>query len=836
MPYEISNGCVVYNRRTITGALPESLTIADERVAWDAANVYFFGKPYPASDTKTFEYLDPVFSKDARVVYCIRGNKVIALNKLDSGSFRVLGHGYGCDHKKVTRYGKLVLGARPESLRVFDERIAIDDRAVYFTTQKIATTKGLFAASDVKRVLVDVNAFEGVETLAIMTSDSVWVQEQRNGALHRLENAHPSSFELLGDGNARDANSFYAGFRPLPGFDVNRLRCLRPGRVWTDDRVIVMDNAIVAGADPASFCHVTDDYYLDDRAVYKAGARVAECDCTPLHDDVLQSRLNDCIAQLAGHFFSLFDNWLPYGGRDERVISADVALPVPPIHAQLRDGRLVLVSEDLRLEGELMSVDALLSHIWSRQRYGVAFRRYVHESGTYLPKGSVLIRETIAVGGKALCAIANTLFASGHRQDASGLVEWIDHIHSRKLDIVGWLSALSPAVLAAHPPPSTPTERTTYLSRAKEIVKQRVLFSTEYVIRQRAWAELYGLIGDTDKGSEFLKQIFPHLHEALQREPSTCLRDACLAAMDFGIARFFIGRSADYFDIRRQALPYVQILVDHRFNLDANLIRLRECALAVNCSALADVALTQLRNLVGEDMPLPGRWGGLHIKSYPTLEFALIHSDLIRATHGPRPTGEAFVSDILARLDPWREKLGYREAQHCYNEFLYTLDRIGPSPLFNVDDPEICHTTYHAARRAARAATHTCGAFRLLSQGVYVPRPVRAADDLEAYSLVKPGSRLQLQRGDRIGLEFLPEGFPWGRLLKTDITVLHPSIRGSVATHYADCATGLGIRNGFFWWFETDEECVQGEWAIQIALDGLVVLQVQFDIRFATSE
>jgi hypothetical protein len=833
MPYEIKNETVLYNGKTVSGACADSFQIGDRYIGWDAKQVYFFGKPR-AIDSASFEYLDANYSKDATSVYCLRGTHIITLGKADPKTFKVIAYGYGYDHKRVFLFGKWMSGARPDSFRVFDSRLSVDNKWVFLGTQKVLATKKKFAACDIRRLFADYDKMDYLLSLVVVTDKAVWVKHGNGAELERLEEADPKTFQILGCGCAKDVRHFYANFRVLPGFSVDRLRSIYAPTVWTDDTDVVLEGEVMPGADPQSFIHAFGGYYVDNYQGYRLG-RLAFCmDSAPLSDQNFKAMLQSVVRRLANHFMAVFDSWLPIcepSRESDGKLLYNTRYPLPEIDVTLKAGVLSLYYQGNCFKGSLAAIDVALSQIWALQRYATPFRRYVHEYGRPYPSGKILIDQTIRVGGKELIQLANTLFLREYPEDARLLAAWLPYLSLKPETLEDLISGFSPRVFSTLPPILPPSKTASNLARAKEVVASEQLSDPDVLVRHRAYLELYSLFYDTCKEKTFLTHIVPSLLKQLAYEKTRSLRDACLSILDLMVTvvfRLAHHKKAYYY---KEAYPLIKLLIEDGFNLDLNLLRGLECARVLGDKVMSETLTYRVENTIPKDRVISGISTVLQLTlSYPNREFWLLDSELrIAAARGEYHNAQ-LVSHLLHRLDKLRMIYGYQEALDNYHYLMASLNHISPKPLFTITDINPTNHRYAHVKQVARSATFKLGGFRLLSQGEFERYTIPDAPTKTLFRLKKSGSRFTKQKGDFIGLEYMPEGFPWGRYLNVAVVVSHPPIEGNRRTRYPDNQAGLGIRNGFYWHFETEQECVSGIWRISLEYEGESVLEVQFDI------
>jgi len=805
MSYQIGRNGVRFSGRKVAGAMPDGFVMLDDRLGWDDNSVFVDGRVHQA-DRRSARYVDPWYFADGQTVFHLaqRGSKPVS--KADPASFRSLGNGYGADAKMVYYLGKRVVGARPSSAISLADRVLVDQRFVYIEGQKEVSLAEV--SGRISRVLGDRGR------LALIIDSAVWWHDSEAGKLKLIDGADPATYELIEGRLFRDARRLYLGPDAIEGFNLATLHRLPP-RGWTDGKLIVISDRLISDGDPATCVHAFDAWYTDSHRLYYHGE--ADAPVALVRGDV-----GVLVNTVAARLFGLYDMGLPYN--DE--LDSELRDGNPePIVARLRGGQLELTGYGITVLGEVAGLDDLISRLWTQARFGRPFRRYLHKSGWY-PNP---VREMLRVAGVEWAAVARAEFEAGHPESAALVFTWLQH--GGYLPRAG-LAALGPLAIGAAAVELQRPTGSTNLAVARRWVACGALAAKEARQRLDALCELYGLTAETDQDLNFLDTVMPAVANLAQNDPSATVRDTALAVIDLAVGRFFLDRDV-YRQVRQQALPLVRLLVAKEFNLDANLLRLFECALVAEDAAAAADAELRLNKLMN-DRPVPGRWGGLHLHRYPNVEFAIVFTLLEYQLYmGIRLPAERCRA-LVERVGAWRGVLGYREALQSYQEIVYLLDRVAAEPFLDVVEADTTHTRWHAVQEAAHKARYVPHGLALIDSGCYAPsrkwwhsedRP-----DWIPHDLVAAGNSFTVQLGDRIGLRFMPDGFPWGRIVEAEITVTHPLIGGRMVTCYQKVPTALGIANDFFWVFETAAELQSGSWSISVEIAQFEPLQVNFHL------
>jgi hypothetical protein len=277
----------------------------------------------------------------------------------------------------------------------------------------------------------------------------------------------------------------------------------------------------------------------------------------------------------------------------------------------------------------------------------------------------------------------------------------------------------------------------------------------------------------------------------------------------------------------------------HYINADLNVARLWECAHVINTPKEISDASTALKKLVESDDRAPGMWW----------------------TEYPYPNYEAWMTDARLRLGYLlpKEQAG-PVVRHCFEilnklRLLYNAHAAGGSiaeiqmnivnlckvhhidiPFEDYTDQESC-SGYSNLHRTIHNADFIVTDHRILHYGSYrLKDPNISIMNLE---LVKGGSVQTISLSDYIGIDYLLEGQPWGRQIKSQVTVYHPNpINGVKATVYPGQFTQVGIKSSFYWYFEKQEELQPGKWRIEITFPDFtefrkIKFMASFDITIA---
>jgi hypothetical protein len=187
--YEIKNGVVQWNGYPIPRADPATFQHLGGSWGRDARHVFVHNN-VKKIDLATFQYLNPVFVKDANNAYDWEGT----IKGADAKTFEVLDPGIRVDEKLTTA--------------VWACGFARDCNAVYFHDQMTGRASAVRGA--------DPATFVSLRNGYGIDSKSVW------GGDLRLPKADPKTWLYLGRGWSMDCERVYCGGSEAPGIDRER--------------------------------------------------------------------------------------------------------------------------------------------------------------------------------------------------------------------------------------------------------------------------------------------------------------------------------------------------------------------------------------------------------------------------------------------------------------------------------------------------------------------------------------------------------------------------------------------------------------------------------------
>lgn len=587
--YQLSKNKVLYNGRA-TKADPETFEELIYDFARDKSSVYYKGVTQKGPRPVSFRVLDEHYARDIDHVYFYSERKVKTI-AAESASFQSLGFGFGRDKNSAFWLDKK-MRADAATLSPLGEGVAADSKAVYWKNKKVhgrpLSTTGLRA---------DVRHYR----LYFWNREEVWFSQHGWNAVHM--EADPATFQVLPAGYARDSHRLFYDDKKVADLILGELQPITPDwELVAVDDLTLFRRSVLAGCDRETLVLV--DYYpVDRRGVFQmSGERLC------LFGDAASVDVQRVLDNVVLRQWQLLEFCHPLGER----FPVEDRKPerVDGLSVQARPGELELTFDGKSERGRYDEIPALVSRLWSQSRYGESFHRFLHSTGYLYPRGDWQVKETLTAGGPDFIALVKKMSPPALEVLARQVITSIYGDHREP-----YLQHLDYDSLAQCADTGPEASATTNLARAKELLANGEFLSERPIIRYRAAQSLYGLVEATSKTGKMLEVLAPTLLRLLEEESVTDIRAQWMAAADLFAARIFLHADRGEAMLYEQIEPFLEVLVENRFNLDLNLARLWEVRRYFDKKC--DNVLEQLTGLVGP-RPLSSLWSGAN-PDYPDL-------------------------------------------------------------------------------------------------------------------------------------------------------------------------------------------------------------------------
>lgn len=598
--YQISRSKVLYNGKAIK-ADPESFEELLYEFAKDKSCVYYKGVVQAGIRPLSFRVLDEHYARDVENVYFYSERKVKKLSA-ESAGFQALGFGFGRDENTAFWRDK-TMRAEAQSLFPVADGLAIDSQAVYWKNKRIL--KKSLSPSGIRAYICGPYVY-------FWNGDEVWFSQYGWDA-KRVE-AVAVDFRPYQESYAGDASWLFYEGKP-----VARLEGLQPTPLTSDWELVSLGDTvmyrgrILTGGVLKSLVLV-DGYPLDNKGVFRAdGERLCYFGVpAQLESQEVENTLRQVVHrqwQMQTHCFALSSHYPVEGIEPESIKGLTIeALP----HF------LTLTLDSVSVQGGYDEIHLLVSALWTMKNYGESFHRFLHSTGYLYPSGDWQVEQALVSGGPDLVTVARQMAPETLPVFARQVVKCV--YGSRREPYFANLDYHS---LAACSVESDYPRATTNLARAKEIVRSGDLHSERDMVRFRCAHDLYGLIETTNKIPHMIELLGPLLQRLLVEEKVRDIHVQWLAVVDLLAARVFLHADRGELVLYQKIEPFLESLVENRFNLDLNLARLWEASRYLGKEN--DDLLLRLTRLVGRKSLSP-LWSGMN-PVFPDLEAWLTRAE-----------------------------------------------------------------------------------------------------------------------------------------------------------------------------------------------------------------
>ncbi len=620
--YTIDKLKVTYSNKKIK-ADAESFERLDQGFARDKDGVFYKGKRQSKLDPLSLRILSPSFVSDDSCVWFVT-ERTIKPTKASPSSFVALGFAYGKDQQTGFYMDKAIRGSDPATLRPLTDGVAMDSNSVYASNRSV-----LKASLDPSSA----QAHRDGTDIFIWDAQGVWYSVH-DWKAKALPEADASKFRVLSKCYASDLQRLYYGQDIVEGVDPNLVEVRDEElELLVAGDTVVWKGKVLEDCDPGTLGYF-GDFLFDHKGVFHAQtpfARFAE---------VESPDPEECLSQAIAYHYRLVSGCYPIGSRPQDDELPQVA--PPPFQVSLEGCRVLLESGALSLSGSLDNLWTLASQLWTHKQYGECFLRFIHQTGVSYPEGDFQQRRGLKHSGPELLALARK-----HCQESlTSLTRMAERSISWQ-NLAPYLSASNHQALQANSYRRNPSKVTTNLARARELLKLGALGSESALERFQTASELYGLAQETDKVSLFLKDLAPAISQQCQQEECASIRLQWLSVLDMLMARVITKADMGGEALYEQARPYLERLLEERFNLDLNLARLLEAQrfLGENSSETEE----RLRELVGPNR-MSAIWSGLHT-DYPNLSMWLWSSEVRVLKHKSPAEKKRVLANLRVRFE-----------------------------------------------------------------------------------------------------------------------------------------------------------------------------------------
>ena len=632
MSYRTTNGKVTYKGKSIK-ADPDTFEALTPKLAQDAKQVYFLGK-VRALDRESFVILDDFFLKDDKTVYLQMETKLKA-TKWDPSTFQALGYGYGKDSNSTYWTTKKIAKADGGTLKPIAKDMAVDSTGYYFQNKRESKTKENHSSQ--VQVWLGENEYWVRLGPSIYYSSSYYYAE-----VVEIAGAHADSFRpLLGSFGTDQNKIYFEDFETDAPLDEDYQLVGESGQLLKGQSVCIFRSNLRTEIDIESLV-ACETYFLDKRHLYHLDGSIA---------GVLGSEQTPDLPQLLKLLFEqqwrILDSYHAVGANLDDENTTDVNLTdAPEVQGDYVNGRIELRIGEKTYPGSLANFPQLVSEIWSERKYGVSFVRYIHQSGSSYPRGDFQLEQLLNCGQQDLLKTLEQYEPEGLPILLAQVFQIWDEEKKTQL-----LTCLNCQSLSQFQEPLDDSSVTTNLARARELVKNNDLFGKSFFTRIISARLLYGLVNDTNKLKHFSKDILPSVKKAIESEASVSLRHLLVAIVDKFCSRLWVDMEVSdscHYDI---AIPWVNLLIKEKFNLDLNLARRCEIEWFQTQESATEI---ELKNLCKSSRMAP-IWSGLHL-DYPNAQSWLNAARIRVGAKLPAKTAKAYVLDLWQYFDSQRKE------------------------------------------------------------------------------------------------------------------------------------------------------------------------------------